>query len=276
MSAAPTSPVTPEAATAADRVRQVVVLLGALLAVAGAAVGSGAAGGTPVAEAADGALASDATVVAPGGPAFAIWSVIYAGLMLFAVVQALPGRGADRRLRAVAWWVLASMVLNAVWIGVVQAGLLWGSVLVIAALVAVLSVVVVRLARIAPPRALDTVATDWPLGLYLGWVCVATLANVAAALARAGVGDLLLGESVWGTVLVVAGALVVVALATFVRAAGPRPGIAVPIGLAAGWGLAWIGVARLQGPLADPVVGVTALVAAAVAVAAPLVLALRR
>lgn len=257
----------------ADRVRQVVVLLGALLAVAGAAIGSGAAGGQPISEAADGALAADATVVAPGSPAFSIWSVIYAGLVLFAVLQALPGRGDDPRLRAVAWWVLASMVLNAAWIGVVQAGALWVSVAVIAVLVAVLCVVLVRLVRTAPTRRLDGVVTDVTVGLYLGWVCVATLANTAAALAASEVGDLLLGATGWGAVLAVVAAGVVVAVALF---GARRPGVTVPVGLAAGWGLAWIAVARFQGPLTDQTVAVAATLAAVVALAAPVVVTLRR
>src|SRR6478752_3212776 len=117
--------------TAADRTRQVVVLIGA-------AVASGAFGGQAIQDAADGALSASATPLAPDGPAFAIWSLIYVGLAVFAVVQALPGRGADPRLRAVSWWVLASMLLNAVWIGVVQADALAASVLVIAVLLAVL------------------------------------------------------------------------------------------------------------------------------------------
>ncbi|MET0842976.1 MAG: tryptophan-rich sensory protein, partial [Mycetocola sp.] len=62
-----------------DRLRQVVVLVSALLAIAGSFVGSGAAGGTPIAEASGGALSADATPVAPAGPAFAIWTVIYLG-----------------------------------------------------------------------------------------------------------------------------------------------------------------------------------------------------
>ncbi|CAM3499805.1 hypothetical protein GCM10007368_27700 [Isoptericola cucumis] len=249
------------------------MLLGALLAVAGAAVGSGAGGGQPVSEAADGALSADATVVAPGSPAFSIWTVIYVGLVLFAVVQALPGRASDGRMRAVAWWVLASMLLNAVWIGVVQAGWLWASVAVIACLVAVLCVILVRLVRLPPGGRLDMVVTDVTVGLYLGWVCVATLANTAATLSASEVGALGLGASGWGVVLVVLGALVVSAVAVY---GSRRPSVTVPVGLAAGWGLAWIAVARFEGPLTDQTVAVAAAAAAALAVAVPVALALRR
>ncbi|PFG44118.1 TspO/MBR related protein [Isoptericola jiangsuensis] len=266
---APTGTTTTTGPTAADRVRQAVVLVGALVAVAAAAVGSGAFGGQPIQDAAGGALSAEATVVAPGTPAFRIWSVIYLGLVVTAVVQALPGRAADPRWRATAWWVLASMALNALWIAVVQAGWLWGSVVVIAALLVVLGVLLVRYVRLPRTRTLDGVVAEATTGLYLGWVCVATLANVTAALSAAAVGDLGLGASAWGAVLVLAGAAIVVAVA--VRAVR-RPVVAVATGLAAGWGLAWIAVARTQGPLVDATVATAATVAAAVAALVPVAL----
>jgi hypothetical protein len=256
--------------TAADRVRQVVVLVGALLAVAAAAIGAGAFGGQPIEQAADGALSAEATVVAPDNPAFRIWSVIYLGLVVTAVVQALPGRAADPRWRVTSWWVLASMVLNALWIGVVQAGSVWGSVVVIAVLLVVLGILVDRLVRHARTRTLDGVVVEATVGLYLGWVSVATLANVAAALASEDVGELGLGASAWGSTLVVAGAVVAVGVAA--RTAPHRPVIAVATGLATGWGLAWIAVARFQGPLLDDTVAYAAVLSAVVAAVVPVVL----
>ncbi|WP_418276133.1 tryptophan-rich sensory protein [Isoptericola jiangsuensis] len=260
-------------ATAADRVRQVVVLVGALLAVAAAAIGAGAFGGQPIQDAAGGALSAEATVVAPDTPAFRIWSVIYLGLLVVAVVQALPGRATDPRWRAVSWWVLASMVLNAAWIGVVQAGVLWGSVAVIFVLLAVLCVLLVRLVRVDPTRRLDALVLETTVGLYLGWVSVATLANTAAALADSGVGELGLGASVWGSVLMTAGAIVAISVAVFAAA---RPALAVGTALAVAWGLSWIAVGRWQGPLEDPTVALFAATAAAVSLVVPLVVVLRR
>ena len=168
-----------------DRVRQVVVLVGSLVAAGAAAYGAGAFGGTSVEQTAGGALSSTATPVAPDNPAFRIWSVIYLGLFAFAVYQVLPRHATSPRLRATAWWVLVSMVLNAAWIGVVQAGWVPLSVVVIAALLAVNAVVVVRLVRRRPESAAQAVVLDGTMGLYTGWVRVATLAPVAAALTAA-------------------------------------------------------------------------------------------
>ncbi len=252
--------------TSRDRVRQVTVLIGAIVAILGAAIGSGAFGGQPIAEAAGGALSATATPIAPDTPAFSIWSVIYTGLVVFAVVQAVPRLGSDPRLRAVSWWLLASMLLNALWIGVVQAGTVGGSVPVMLSLLAVLAVTYVRLVRLAPTGPVTSLVTDVTLGLYLGWVSVATLANITAFLVVAGVGDLGLGATAWSAIVLAAGAALAVAYAMY---GARRPSVVVPVGLAMGWGLMWIGLGRTNGPLLDRAVGIAAFVAAAVALLAP-------
>lgn len=255
-------------ALSSDRVRQVTVAVGALLAVGAAAVGSGAFGGQPIADAAGGALSAEATPLAPDTPAFRIWSVIYAGLVLLAVYQALPRQATNARLRATAWWVLGSMVLNAVWIGVVQAGLVAASVAVILALLGVLAVVLVRLVASPPSGAGEAAVLDGTIGLYLGWVSVASLANIAAWLAHAGVGELVIGPTAWSVVVLALGAGLAVAYAVFARR---RPVVALATGTAMAWGFAWIAVGRTQEPLVEPVVSVVAAFAAGLAIGAPLV-----
>ncbi len=246
-------------ATTSDRVRQGVVLVGAVAAVVAAAWGSGAFGGPSQPEVGDGALAPDATLLAPGRPAFSIWSVIYAGLVVWAVRQALPGRATDARERATGWLLLASMLGNAAWLAVVQTGLLGLSVPVIVGLLAVLVALMLTLLRLPAASTTDTVVMDGTAGLYLGWVCVATVANVAAVLADAGVRDLGLGAETWAVIILTVTAAIGVALA--VRTRGR---LAVAAALA--WGLAWIAVARSTGEPASTPTAVAAGAAAAVVV----------
>jgi len=262
-----TTPETHATAPAAnDRVRQWTVLIGSLLAIAAAAVWSGAWGGTPIQDAAGGALAADATLVAPATSAFSIWSFIYAGLLLFAFYQLAPSRASDPRLRAIAWWVLASMVLNAVWIAVIQAGWLWASVLVIAALVAVLGVIASRLAGSPPQNWTERLTTDVALGLYLGWVVIATVANLTAAIAS-GLSDFSPGD---GTACAI-GVLVVAAVlsATLAWKLRPSPALAFATGVALAWGLWWIAVGRLTEAPDSVAVGWAAGVAAIIAFSTP-------
>jgi hypothetical protein len=258
------------AAAREDVVRQVVVLVGAIVATAAAFWGSGATGGPEQQEVGDGALAADATPVAPAAPAFSIWSVIYTGLAVYAVWQALPAQRTRELHRRIGWWALASMVLNALWIGVVQVGLLELSVPVIAALLAVLAVLMVALVRRGrPDDRFEAVVVDGTMGLYLGWVCVATVANVAAVLASVGFTDPPGGADLWGVLAVAVAGGVGVALAVWSRGR-------VAIGLAIAWGLAWIAVGRTAGELVSAPTGIAAGVAAGVVLVVTALVAVRR
>ncbi|MDN4649182.1 tryptophan-rich sensory protein [Curtobacterium sp. PsM8] len=244
--------------------RKIVIAVSAVVAVVGSFIGSGAAGGTPIAEAADGALSASSTAIAPGGPAFGIWSVIYVGLIAFAVWQFLP-RTADRaRHDRLAVPATLSLLLNAAWILSVQFGYLWLSESIIVALLGVLAWAFVVLRRTRPSGRLEAVITDGTFGLYLGWVCVATAANTAAVLTAAGFRGFSLGQDVWGVVVAAVAGLVGVLVAVTGR------GRISPT-LSLGWGLAWVAVARLDGPLVSVPTAVTAVGATVVVVVVTLV-----
>jgi hypothetical protein len=247
---------------ASDRIRQVAVVVGTALAVVGAFLGSGAAGGTPIQDAAGGAFGADATLIAPAVPAFSIWSVIYLGLVAYAVYQALPRQAARASHRAVGWWALASVLLNAAWILVVQAGLIALSLVVIAVLLAVLVVILARLRAIPARGWAEAIVVHGTMGLYLGWVLIATVANVAVALVQAGFTGAGLSPDAWGVVVTIAAGVVAAALALWDR------GRIAPA-LATAWGVFWIGIARATGaPHSTPVAVAAFVVAAAILVVA--------
>ena len=243
-----------------DRLRQVGVTVAEVFCVVGTLVGVGVLG-TRVEESAGGALAADATLLAPSGPAFVIWTPVYLGLAAYTVWQWLPEQTTDRRHRAIGWPAAASMVLNALWLLVTQQGWIWASVVVIAALVAVLGVLVRRLTENASYGTAETVIVDGTFGLYLGWVCVATCANVAAAFVASGVDP--------GPVVAQALAVVVLAVAAWVGAElARRLGGRWAVAAAMAWGLGWIAVGRVSDEPRSAVVGLAAVVAALVVLSA--------
>ena len=258
-----------DAARGSDVVRQAVVAVSAVVAVVGSAIGSGAFGGTPIAEAGGGALSAEATLVAPDGPAFAIWSLIYLGLVAYAVHQALPAQRTARRHRATGWLAAASLVLNAVWILVAQAGYVALSAGIIAVLLAVLVAVVVRLARDPERNRVDGTLTDGTFGLYTGWVSIATVANVAAALKDAGVTEGVLGAETWAVFLAAVAAGIGTLMASVTRGS-------LGYGGALTWGLAWIAVGRTSGPDTAGTVVVAAGLSAVIVLAATLLARSRR
>lgn len=245
-----------EPATPADRARQLTVTAAEIFCVLGTLVGVGVIG-TRVEESSGGALAADATRLAPAGPAFSIWSVIYLGLAAYTVWQWLPAQATSPRLRATGWLAAASMVLNAVWLLVTQQGWIWVSVVVIFALVLTLGVLAQRLADRPAGSVAERVVVDATFGLYLGWVTVATCANVTAALVDSGVDP---QPAVADLTAVLVLALATVVLAIVARSLRGDWAVAA----AAAWGLAWIAVGRLSDEPSSTATGVAALVAAGV------------
>ncbi|WP_310795606.1 tryptophan-rich sensory protein [Herbiconiux oxytropis] len=250
-----------------DRLRQSVVALSAVLAVVGSFIGSGAAGGTPIQEAAGGALGADSTQLAPAGPAFSIWSVIYLGLIAYAIWQFLPRQTSSSRQRVLGYPIAVTLLLNSAWILSVQAGLLALSVVVIVVLLVALLFTFVRVVRTRRDGqgVVQSIVVDGTVGLYLGWVCVATAANITAALTAGGFDGFGGAPEVWGVAIVVVTAALGIALAAW------DSGRLAPTASLV-WGLAWVAVSRLTGELLSPPVAVAAVIAASALVVATVVL----
>ncbi|GAA1469234.1 TspO/MBR family protein [Microbacterium thalassium] len=244
-----------------DTVRQWLVLVSSVLAIVAAFIGSGVIVGTPIQEAAGGYLDADSTLIAPGTGAFRIWSVIYTGMLAYAVWQVLPGQRHDERQRRIGWWVLASLVLNAVWIFSVQADLLYASLPIIVALLAVLCRIYVILRETAPKNLVETVVADGAIGLYLGWVIIATAANTTAVLVAAGFDGFGIAPEIWAGIVLAVAAAIGIAFALW---SGGR--IAPALSLT--WGISWVAVARITDEPYSVSTGIVAIVAAAVILAA--------
>jgi hypothetical protein len=251
-----------------DRTRQIVVTLSAVFMIVGTLFGTGVIG-TRVEESSGGSLSATATLIAPAVSAFSIWSVIYLGLVAYVVWQWLPANTTSPRLRSTGLLAAVSMVLNAAWLLVTQVGLLWASVVVILGLAVTLGELVRRLGTSVATSWPERVIVDGTYGLYLGWVSVATAANITATLVDSGVNPpLAIAQWLAAAVLLVAAGIgVLLAL---------RLGGRIAVGLAMVWGLSWIAVGRLGGEPASTVAGIAAVVAALVVAASVAVVRTRR
>lgn len=244
-----------------DRTRQVTVTISAVLMVIGTLFGIGVFG-TRVEESSGGSLSATATLVAPTVRAFSIWSVIYLGLAAYVVWQWLPANASSPRARAIGWLASASMLLNAAWLLVTQVGWLWVSVLIIVVLALVLGLLMARLTAIpATGGWLEAVVVDGSFGLYLGWVSVATVANITATLVASGVNPGELVSQVLAVIVLAVAAVIGVVLAQ-------RLGGRIAVALAMAWGLGWIAVARATTSPLSFATAIAAALAAVVVVAA--------
>jgi hypothetical protein len=251
-----------------DIARQSVVIASATFMLIAAAVGSGAFGGTSVSELQDGALSAQGSYLAPAGPAFSIWTLIYIGLVAYTVWQALPARRSDDRQRAVGGWIAASMVLNGLWLVTAQFLSLPLTVLMIAVLLATLARVIVILGRSRARSWPERILVDGANGLHFGWVTIATVANTAAWFTQIAPASWEDQAEIWAVAVLAVVLVIGVASALVTRRLAPA--------LATAWGLSWLAVGRLTGEPESTVTAVAGVIVAVVLVAAGIVGGLRR
>lgn len=118
------------------------------------------------------------TRITPAGYAFAIWSLIYFGMIAFSIYQALPRNAA--RFAPIRALYIVSCVLNCAWL------YFWHqqALVVCLALIALLLIVLLAINhKVARP---GSVGENWlakvPFGIYAGWVTAATLVNLMIVL----------------------------------------------------------------------------------------------
>jgi hypothetical protein len=146
----------------------------------------------------------------PAGYVFSIWGLIYIGLIAFAVYQALPAQRENPRLKRIGYLFAASCLANIAWL------FLWHYEqfpLTIVAMLALLGLLIAIYLRIGSGRR-DEVSTAerWllhlPFSIYLGWITVATIANVTSLLDYLQWGGWGISEELWMIImLVVAGGI---------------------------------------------------------------------
>jgi len=250
--------------TAKDLARQIAVISSFCFMIIAAMVGTGLLGGTPVQDLQGGALDADGSYLAPARPAFSIWSAIYVGLFAYTVWQALPRQRARSRQRAIGWLIAGTMVLNGAWLVTAQFATLPLTVLAILLLLALLGVTFRRTVTNPGRGWIDTLLIDGVTGLHLGWVTLATVANIAAWLTTVVPDAAAESAALWGVLVLVVVAVIGVGIAW---ASGWR----VAPGLALAWGLSWLAVGRLAAEPPSTAIGVTAIVVAAIVLVVPLV-----
>lgn len=223
----------PSGRTTGDVVRAVVVVLAALAQVAGSPLGAVLPGARSVSD----VSATYETVITPAGYAFAIWGVIFALCLAWAVYQALPGQLSREVHRRVGWPLATAFGANAAWELVFPQEGRW---LLVAQVLIVVTVVSAALAlgrlQDPEPTGLARVLPTTAASLLLGWVTIATVANVAIT-------GVYLGAPVGSGLAEAAGIVALVAAAAIVLDVSMRLRTAAgPFALAAGWGV--LAVAR--------------------------------
>ena len=156
------------------------------------------------------------TLVTPAGYVFAIWGIIYVLLLAFVVYQALPSQKDKPFQKQIGLIFILSSLLNCVWLFLWQYDFITESVIVMFALLASLIAIYLRLnIGKAKVSLKEKLLVHLPFSVYLGWITIAAIANVASALVSANWGGFGLSPEIWAvTVLTVA---LVITLAVIVK-----------------------------------------------------------
>jgi translocator protein len=160
---------------------------------------------------------SNPTLVTPAGYVFSIWGIIYILLGAFVVYQALPSRSNRGFTERIRWLFVLSNIINIVWIFFWQFEYLTVSVVLIFLLLATLIAIYVRLGVGKSKVGFDDrLAVHIPFSVYLGWITVASIANVATTLVSLNWDGAGISPETWA-ILVVAVALVITSLMLITR-----------------------------------------------------------
>ncbi len=123
------------------------------------------------------------TLITPAGFTFAIWGVIYVLLFVFTVYQALPRNRDKPFLNQISILFALSGIWNISWLFLWHYQLIIYSLILMIALLATLITIYLRLNIGKVKVSLkERLAVYLPFSVYLGWISIATIANVAVTL----------------------------------------------------------------------------------------------
>ncbi len=152
----------------------------------------------------------------PAGITFSIWGVIYLLLLIFCIIQFREENREIVGSIGIAFGI--TCLLNALWIVAWHYEQVPLSLLIMLGLLAALIFINYAIRDLAPGF------TKAAFGIYLGWICIATIANVTALLVRYNWGGWGIPEEAWSIVMIAAGTAII-ALTVF-RMNNPFTGLA--------------------------------------------------
>jgi benzodiazapine receptor len=145
----------------------------------------------------------------PAGYVFSIWGLIYLGLIAYAVYQALPAQRETPYLQRIGYLFALSCLANLTWLFLWHYQVFSATIVFMVALLLLLIAIYLRLG-IGRERA--TVVQQWlvnvPFRIYLGWITVATIANMTTVLEFWNWNGWGIYPEHWAAIMLVAGAAI--------------------------------------------------------------------
>ncbi|HEY9846583.1 MAG TPA: hypothetical protein V6D03_10335, partial [Candidatus Caenarcaniphilales bacterium] len=152
--------------------------------------------------------------ITPANYAFAIWGLIYLGLIAYGIYQFLPTQRANPTIRRVDSLLIIACIAQIAWVYLFTLRLFWLSVV---AMLGILLPLIGAYLHLQSNRARVSREQKWlvyvPFSIYLGWISVATIVNVASALYSSGWNGWGMSAEGWTVIMLIVGAVVAATVA---------------------------------------------------------------
>lgn len=189
--------------------------------------------------------------ITPANYAFAIWGLIYLGLIAYGIYQLRPTQRSNPNIRWVNSLLIIACIAQMAWVYLFTLRLFWLSVVAMLGILLPLIGAYLQL-RIGKERV--SRGQKWlvhtPFSIYLGWISVATIVNIASALFISNWDGWGISAAGWTAIMLIVGTIIAAVVAI------QRADIAFTLVFI--W--AYVAIAIRQ--LYDPVIWITAVVAA--------------
>jgi hypothetical protein len=154
----------------------------------------------------------------PAGYAFSIWGLIYVGLFAFAIYT---GRSLFTKqephpaLAKIGWWFVISCICNSLWVTAWLYDYTLLSVgLMTMILLSLLKIITVLNISLKKENTKDYLLITVPFSLYVGWISVAIIANIAAYLTKIQWNGFGVNSANWTIIMIVIAGLVNIYMVT--------------------------------------------------------------
>lgn len=149
---------------------------------------------------------------APAGITFAVWSVIYLGLGLFILYQfGFLSKGKKNYLDIVTrigWSFFISSVANSTWIFAWHYDKILMSVIIMLILLISLIDIYEKINKNKPNSTIEKVTVQWVFSIYLGWISVATIANITTFLVSINWNGLGIAPAMWTMIVILVATII--------------------------------------------------------------------
>lgn len=153
----------------------------------------------------------------PASYAFAIWGLIFIALIAYGIYQIQIAFFSDKLgkfIEDTGYWFIITNILNCIWVFVFAYDYIGISVLImLGILFSLVKIILNTNMKIKQFTTSDYIFGRFPIGIYSGWIAVATIANISAYLAKLQWDGAFLSEANWTiTIIIVAIALYLIIL----------------------------------------------------------------